>query len=174
MGERNIVLLGFMGTGKTTVGTLLASGLGMAFVDMDKVIEARAGKVISRIFAEDGEPHFRALERALVLELAGQEGLVIACGGGVVLNPDNVSDLGRSGLVVCLSAAPEVILKRVEKESHRPLLEGDERMQRILKILDARRPLYGAIPFQIDTTTLTPQQVVDLIRDRYAGDRPPA
>ena len=167
MPQRNIVLVGFMGTGKTTVGQRLAARRGMTFTDMDSVIEAREGKAISRIFAEDGEPRFRALERALVQELAGRSGLVIGAGGGVVLNPQNVADYSRTGLVVCLSATPEVILRRVERESHRPLLEGDEKMQRIVKILAARKELYGAIPFQIDTTNLSPEEVADRVVIEY-------
>jgi len=155
----NIVLLGFMGTGKTTVGKILARRLGMTLVDMDRVIEERTGRTISQIFAEDGEPKFRALERSLVKELSARQGLVIATGGGVVLNPDNVADFYRSGFVVCLMANPETILDRTAKESHRPLLEGGERAARITKLLESRRALYDAIAHRIDTTTLTPDEV---------------
>ena len=161
--QNNIILVGFMGTGKTTVGRLLARQLDMTFLDMDQEIEAREGRAISDIFAKEGEPHFRKLERALVRELSGRTGLVIGAGGGIVLNPENVADYARTGLVVCLTATPETILKRVEKESHRPLLEGDEKSKRILQILDARKHLYAAIPHQVDTTTLTPEQVVERI-----------
>ena len=159
----NIVLLGFMGTGKTTVGKILARRLGMTFVDMDMVIEERTGKTISKIFAEDGEASFRALERNLVKELSARKGLVVATGGGVVLNPENVSDFERSGLVVCLTADAEVILKRTASESHRPLLEGEERAARITKLLESRRSLYGAIPRRIDTAKLGPEAVADAI-----------
>jgi shikimate kinase len=140
----------------------------MEFVDMDDVIEKRAGKPISRIFAEDGEPHFRGLERALVRELAAREGLVIATGGGVVLDPNNVRDYRASGLVVCLSATPQTILARVAQETHRPLLEGDAKGQRILSLLAARQAHYGAIPYQVDTTSLAPQEVADRIAAWYA------
>ncbi len=159
----NIVLMGFMGTGKSTVGRKLAALSGMTFVDMDSLIEERAGKPISRIFAEEGEPHFRAMERALVRELAHRNGLVIACGGGVVLNPDNIADYGKTGLVVCLSATPEIILQRTATARNRPLLEEQDRRARILELLEKRRACYASIPHQVDTSTLSADQVVQAI-----------
>lgn len=161
--RKNIILLGFMGTGKTTVGRILAERFGMSFVDMDHLIEAKAGKAVSRIFAEDGEPHFRTLERDLVKELSAKQGLVIGAGGGVVLNADNVKDYARSGLVVCLTAGPDVILKRLAGDNSRPLLEGEEKAARILKLLESRRALYDAIPFKVDTSCRTPSEVVAVI-----------
>lgn len=157
--RKNIVLLGFMGTGKTTVGRLLAGQFRMTFLDMDQIIEERTGKTISRIFAEDGEPRFRALERELVEELSARQGLVIGAGGGVVLNPDNVRDFNRSGLVVCLTAEPGVILSRLSGDNSRPLLAGDEKGARILKLLESRRSLYDAIPNKVDTSSLAPADV---------------
>jgi len=165
--RRNVVLLGFMGTGKTTVGRALARRLKAKFVDMDAVLESRAGKPISRIFAEDGEPAFRAMERALVRELSRSRGLVIAAGGGVVLNPLNVRDFRRSGLVVCLSASPEIIYKRTHRQRHRPLLESGDKLRRIVRLLALRRPFYDAIPHQIDTSTLSPTAVVRRILALY-------
>lgn len=161
--QQNIVLMGFMGTGKSTVGKKLAARLGMTFVDMDTIIEERAGKPIPRIFAEDGEPHFRTLERALAGELSQRTGLVIACGGGVVLNPDNIRDYSRSGLVVCLTATPEVIFERTARARNRPLLEERDRMQRILDLLEKRRTLYASIPHQVDTSTVSAERVVETI-----------
>lgn len=165
--KRNIVLMGFMGTGKTSVGKKLASRLGMEFVDMDHVIEARAGKPISRIFAEDGEPHFRKMERDLTVELAARSGLVIGCGGGVVLNPDNVRDYQRTGLVICLTATPETIFQRTARAHHRPLLEEKDRLQRIKDLLEKRRALYEAVPNRVDTESLTTYQVVEVILRLY-------
>lgn len=160
---RNIVLVGFMGTGKSSVGKKLAKRLGMKFVDMDTIIEERAGKPIPRIFAEDGEPQFRAMERALAEELSHKHGLVIACGGGVVLNPDNIRNYSRTGLVVCLNATPEVIFERTSKANNRPLLEEQDRMQRIKDLLAKRKALYAAIPHQVDTTTLSTEEVAQAI-----------
>ena len=127
---------------------------------------APSGKSIPRIFAEDGEPHFRAAERDLVTELSARSGLVIAAGGGVVLDPDNISDFTRSGLVICLCATPESILDRVRHDTNRPLLAGSK-MEKIKQILTTRRALYNAIPNQIDTTSLTLEQVVQEIRTLY-------
>jgi dihydroorotase len=160
---QNIVLMGFMGTGKSTVGKKLAARLGMTFLDMDTLIEERAGKPIPKIFEEDGEPHFRALERTLTRELSQRNGLVIACGGGVVLNPDNIRDYSQTGLVVCLTATPETILKRTSRAKNRPLLEEPDRLKRILDLLEQRRHLYAAIPHQINTTTLPTGRVVEAV-----------
>ena len=164
---RNIVLVGFMGTGKTTVGRILADRRAFAFLDMDDMIVEREGKPIPRIFAEDGESHFRTTERALVRELAARSGLVIATGGGIVLNPDNVADFARTGLVVCLWAEPEAILRRVGNDANRPLLACDDKIGRIRELLAKRRPLYEAIPTRVDTTGLTPAAVSDLILALY-------
>jgi len=167
MHNLNIVLMGFMGTGKTTVGQILAKRLGLTFVDMDHIIEEWAGKPISRIFAEDGEPNFRQMERDLVKDLAAKDGQIIGCGGGVVLNADNVADYQRTGLVVCLTATPEVIFERTAKERHRPLLEEKNRLQRIVDLLEKRKALYSAIADQVDTVTLTPDQIADRIEALY-------
>ncbi|MFC1453053.1 shikimate kinase [Verrucomicrobiota bacterium] len=166
-GARNIVLMGFMGTGKTSVGKRLAERLGLSFVDMDDVIEEEEGKAISRIFAEDGEARFRECERRLVERLAARPDTVIATGGGVVLNPRNVEDYTRSGLVVCLSATPEVILGRVAQETHRPLLAGDGKRERILGLLESRQALYDAIPCRVDTSRMSIDAVVERILSLY-------
>ncbi len=164
---RNIVLIGFMGTGKTSVGHLLAQQLDLAFIDMDALIEEREKRPITEIFATDGEPYFRAVERGLVQELSGQEGLVVGTGGGVVLNPDNINDFEASGLVVCLQATPEIILDRVMHDTTRPLLNGDDKMIKILGILEKRQALYNAIPHQVDTNGLTVEEVAEEICALY-------
>ena len=164
---RNIVLIGFMGTGKSSTGRCLAERLGMRFVDMDALIETRAGKPISQIFAEEGEPHFRQLERALAQELAGQTGLVIATGGGIVLNAANIADFARTGFVICLQATPDMILQRVGHETHRPLLATGDKLGRIRELLEKRQALYDAVPHQIDTNGQTPDQVAERIVALY-------
>ena len=166
-GAPNISLVGFMGTGKTSVGKILAKRLNMSLMDMDSIIEDQAGKAISCIFEEDGEPHFRQLERDLVSELSNQREKVIAAGGGIVLNPDNLADFAHSGLLVCLSADPETIMDRIAKETHRPLLEGDDKRKSILAILDSRRELYGAIENQVDTSSLSTEEVADIVATMY-------
>ncbi|MBU4211505.1 MAG: shikimate kinase [Verrucomicrobia bacterium] len=156
----NIVLVGFMGTGKTTIGRALADQLKRDYVDMDIELEARAGKPIPRIFAEDGEPVFRRMERDLVVELSRRSNLVIAAGGGIVLNPDNIRDLSATGHVICLKATSDEIIHRVSGSNHRPLLEEGDKAGRILKLLMARQPFYDAIPAQVDTTGKTVAEVV--------------
>ena len=161
----NVVLIGFMGTGKTSVGKRVARRLNMRFLDMDSVIEQRQGKPISRIFADEGEAFFRDLERRLARELAVSEGLVVGTGGGIVLNADNLRDFERTGLVVCLSATPEAILARVGHSTHRPLLAGDDKIGTIRALLAKRQALYDAIPNQVNTTALSLDQVVaEIIR----------
>lgn len=161
--SRNIVLFGFMGTGKTAVARLLGKKLDRPAVEMDALIEEREGMEISRIFAERGEEYFRQLERKLVRELAGLRGRVIATGGGVVLDPDNIRDLSRSGLPVCLTARPGVILERIAGENHRPLLERSDREETVKKMLAARRSSYEQIPHQIDTSDLSVEEVVERV-----------
>lgn len=167
MGTRNIVLTGFMGTGKTVTGRALAARTGMELVDMDSLIEQRQGKTIPEIFAQDGEPAFRALERELVQELAQRDGLIISTGGGIVLNPDNIADFEKNGLVVCLTAAPETIFQRLENDTDRPLLSGDKKAQ-IGALLETRRPLYDAIVHQIDGDRLDPEARAEAILKLYA------
>ena len=159
--DANLVLVGFMGTGKSAVGRRAARRLGRMLVDMDALIEKRAGRSIPEIFRDSGEPCFRALEREAVRDLAAQRGLVIAAGGGVVLNPENPADLARTGVVVCLWADPDEILRRVGGDEHRPLLQAPDRRERIAKLLEQRRPLYEAIPDRVDTTGRTADEVTE-------------
>jgi 3-dehydroquinate synthase len=152
--DRNIVLTGFMGTGKTTVGREVAWRLGRPFVDMDREIEARAGKPVPRIFAEDGEAVFRKMEAELCVELAAERGMVIATGGGALIDPANRAAMAERSTIVCLTCAPEEILHRVRGggAGERPLLDcGDPRAE-IERLLAARRAAYAKIPWQVETT----------------------
>ena len=169
MAYKNIVLFGFMGCGKTRVGSEVADRLGLKFVDMDDLIVERAGKSIPEIFAEDGEVRFRQMERDLVRDLADAQGLVIATGGGVIKNPDNVTDLGRNGLLICLAAAPEVIYERVKDDTNRPLLNTPDRLATIRQLLAERQPLYNTIPNVIDTSKLSPEEVTSEIVRLFEG-----
>jgi shikimate kinase len=164
---KNLVLVGFMGAGKTTIGKWVAERLGMSFVDMDQLIEQRHGQSVSHMFKAKGEPFFRQLERSLARELSSKDGQVIATGGGIVLNPENMQDFSRTGVVVCLWAEPRVVYERTKRAGHRPLMEGDNRMGRIKKLLREREPLYKAIPDLIDTSNMGLEQVVDEVIRRY-------
>ena len=168
---RNIILVGFMGTGKTTIGRALADQLKRDFIDMDIELEARAGKSIPRIFAEDGEGVFRRMERDLVVELSRQGNLVIAAGGGIVINPDNIRDFSATGHVICLMAAPDEILRRVSRSDHRPLLEQGDKSECIRKLLQQRQPFYDAIPAQVDTTMKTVAEVVARVLEKIPSSK---
>ena len=161
--------MGFMGTGKSEVGRRLAQRLGRAFVDTDRLVEARAGKRIATIFAEDGEPAFRTLERAAVAEAAGRGGPVVAVGGGAVLDPENVRCLRAAGVLVYLTARPEIIMGRVGDGSNRPLLQGDPRAA-VARLLAERGPVYAAAEdITVDTSGRTAGEVVGEIQRALAG-----
>ena len=157
----NLVLVGFMGTGKTDVGRKVAARLNLTFLDTDDLIEERAGKKISEIFADDGEAHFRRLERDVVQDVARKDSHVIATGGGVVLDPANIQDFQRSGVVICLWAEPDVVFRRTQHAKHRPLMQSGDRRQRIETLLRQREPIYKAIPLRVDNTHTTVDQDVD-------------
>jgi shikimate kinase len=160
---KNIVLTGFMGTGKSTVGRLLAAQVGYRFVDTDAWIEAQDGRSLPTIFAQSGEAGFRRWETDAAEALAGQSGLVIATGGGLMLNPANAALLARSGPVFCLTARPETILARLQAdETERPLLNRPNPAQRIHELLAQRAEAYGRFP-AIPTDDLTPAQVAGQI-----------
>ena len=158
----NIILTGFMGTGKTTVGKLLAKRLQRPFIDTDALIVKRDGRSIADIFAQDGEAAFRAWERTVALELAQQQGLIIATGGRLMLDEENAAALSASGQVFCLTAVPQTILARVKNNAKRPLLNVPDPVARIQELLDQRRDAYGRFP-QIVTTGKTPAQVAQEI-----------
>jgi len=158
----NIVLIGFMGCGKTTIGRELRRLLGYPLADMDAIIEQRAGKPITRIFAEDGETAFRDLESGLLAELAGAEqpAQIIATGGGVVSRPENRVTLQRLGYVVWLIAPPNVIHSRTRHSNERPLLHGEDPITRISELLAQREPWYRQCAhLSVDTAGLSSREI---------------
>ncbi len=173
MPARNIVITGFMGTGKTTAGELVSRRLGRRFVDMDDILVERFGKPITAVFRDEGEEAFRTAEAQLCQELAAEHDLVIGTGGGALVNVESRDALAATGTVVCLHADETTLLERLALTSDRPLMQGEveERRQHIRRLLSQRRLAYGAIPYQIDTTGLTVEQVVDRILDSVAADR---
>ena len=163
--KTSIALIGFMGTGKTAVGQSLAKKLGRKFIEMDSLIEQKAGKSIPEIFQQDGEIAFRELEIEVAREVSGKRNLVIACGGGIVLNKINTDRLSNESVIVYLTAAPEVILKRVSRGgSKRPLLNVPDQTERIKELLKFRQPFYGrAADITIDTSKLDIDAVAEKI-----------
>ncbi|MGK0184351.1 MAG: shikimate kinase [Verrucomicrobiales bacterium] len=152
----NVVLIGFMGTGKSSVGEKVAAGLGFRFADTDALIETKAGMTIPKIFTEKGESEFRALETAVLQQLIGEQHLVIATGGGIVTVPENIPLLHQLGFVVLLSADEEVIFRRISANQNRPLLHTRNPRETISTLLAARNDLYKeASDLQIDTTELS-------------------
>jgi len=166
-----IVLTGFMGTGKTSVGKELSRKLGYQFIDTDVLIESREGKPVSLIFKENGEDYFRKLEQAVVREVSLMNNIVIATGGGVIKNRNNVENLGRRGIVIWLKADPGIILKRVMLEGgKRPLLEVEEPLKEINKLLTERKPLYTQADASVDTNYITPEETAEEILEMLALD----
>lgn len=160
---KNVVLTGFMGTGKSSVGKLLAYRLGKSFIDIDKQIEKEAGISIPEIFTKYGEEFFRAKEHEVVARIARYKNVVIATGGGVVLNDRNMECLRGKGIIICLSATPDVILERTSRRPTRPLLQCENPRQKITELLTKRQPFYEQADYVVDSSNLTPHQVTEEI-----------
>ncbi|HUV46203.1 MAG TPA: shikimate kinase [Dehalococcoidia bacterium] len=170
--KSNIALIGFMGTGKTVVGGVLAEKLGRSFVELDSLIEQRVGKSIPDIFQKDGEIAFRELEIEVTKEVSKDNNLVIACGGGIVLNKINIDRLRENARMVYLTASPEAILKRVSsEEGQRPLLEVDNPTLTIREMLSFRKPFYErAADITINTSKLDINSVAEQIINKLKDD----
>ena len=156
---KNVVLTGFMGTGKTVVGRSLAEELGYEFVDTDRLIEQKTGQSISEIFRDDGEAHFRKVEKEVIRQLSCREGLVVATGGGAVMDTENMVFLRQKGWLICLTASPETILSRLKEEPDRPLLNSSDRLSEIQRLLNFRRPCYDQVDYAIETDRMSVRQV---------------
>ncbi|MFC0213170.1 shikimate kinase [Paenibacillus chartarius] len=158
----NVVLVGFMGTGKSTVGTLAAARLGWSFVDSDAWIVQKSGMSIPELFAERGEAEFRRLETEAIRELLSGKGCVLATGGGAVLSAENRELMKEGGLVVALTASKEAIIERVQGDTNRPLLQGGVE-ERVTALLEARKGAYDFAEVKIDTERLSPEEVAERI-----------
>jgi shikimate kinase len=160
---KNIVLTGFMGAGKTAVGKELAHILGLKLVDVDTEIEKSEQITINEIFSQFGEPRFREIETAMIRKIAAGKNLIISTGGGAVLKPENMDTLHENGVVVCLMASPETILKRTSTSDDRPLLKVENPLQKINQLLTFRKPFYEKADIMIDTENKTPLQIAEEI-----------
>lgn len=159
----NIYLVGFMATGKTHIGKELARKKKWRFVDLDDLIELREKRKISDIFAREGQPYFRRLEKRILKEVAKEKKFVVACGGGAVIDPENIKIMKETGTIICLSAPLEVILKRSFGSSARPLLNVANPKKQIELLLKLRAPYYGRADKTIDTSKLSVKEVVERI-----------
>ena len=167
---KNIILTGFMGVGKTSVGTRLARDLGFVFVDTDELIEAEQKVTITEIFSSFGEQYFRDVEVRVIARTLESEGQVVATGGGAVIREENRKAFKENGVTVCLVARPEVIFERIRHETHRPLLQVPDPPGRIRELLAVRAPFYHQADFLIDTSDRTVDAVISEIKEkvRYA------
>jgi shikimate kinase len=161
----NIVLIGFMGTGKTTIAIELSHRLGMRYVSTDDMIEKKERRTINEIFTKSGEDYFRDIESAVIRDAACMDNLVIDTGGGAVLRDENVAYMKSSGIVICLAADDDVIMERTKKYKHRPLLNVEDPKRKIRDLLAKRAPYYAKADHTIDTGKLTARQVVDKIAE---------
>ena len=162
---KNIVLVGFMGTGKTAVGKLLAARLNRQRLCLDDMIEWKIGKPITEIFEQDGEAFFRKIEKDIVKAASHDKDVVIDAGGGVVIDEDNVKRLREHGIVICLRARPDVIYERTKGHLHRPLLNTPNPVESIKGMIDKREQYYNRADYTIDTSELTPDEIVEKIID---------
>jgi len=170
--KTSIALIGFMGTGKTAVGKTLAAKLGKELIELDSLVEQKAGKSIPEIFQQDGEIAFRELEIEAAKEAADKKNTVIACGGGMVLNKINIDRLRKECIIVYLKALPGIILKRTaDDKNERPLLNVSDRARQIRELLRFRQPFYErAADIEIDTSKLDIDSVAERIIENLRED----
>jgi shikimate kinase len=160
---RNIALTGFMAVGKSAVGRNLARRLRRRFVDLDKVIEKSEGMKVKEVFSRKGEPYFRQAEKRALAEVLLRDEQVIATGGGIIMEEENLQMLREKSILICLTATPEVILRRAGNGTRRPLLGGGNRAQRVTELLVQRAKNYARAHLCVDTTDLTVNEVVEQI-----------
>lgn len=159
-----------MGCGKSSVGRRIASQTGHRFIDTDEVVASHAGRSISRIFAEQGEAHFRDLETAALLELRETTGIVLATGGGIILREENRQALRSIGSIIWLDADPDILFERVSRNKRRPLLHSGNPRETFDALLTARRPVYeAAADFRIDSTGLSHDEVARIAVEKASN-----
>lgn len=164
---RNLALVGFMGTGKSSVGRLAAQRLGFAFVDSDGLIEKRCNQKVADLFAERGETWFREFERSLVQEFESYHSTVFSTGGGLSANENNLASLKRHALVICLWASPETIYQRVRRNTRRPLLLEPDPLAKIRRLLSERERFYRQADILINTEWRYAGQVAEQVVHQY-------
>jgi shikimate kinase len=168
--KQNIALIGFMAVGKSAVGRNLAKKLRRRFVDLDRSIEKTAGMKVKEIFAVRGEPYFRQLEKQILSEILKKDGQVIATGGGVVTDDDNLALLREKTILIGLTASIDTLLARAGNGAKRPLLKGANRRDRVAELMRQRESKYAQAHFTVDTSALTLEQVVDQIVAKLSAE----
>lgn len=167
MVNKNIFLIGFMGSGKSTIARLLAKETHKELIEMDETIEAEEGCSINQIFKTQGEIYFRDVESRLVMRIAEKGDAVVSCGGGTVLREENVLKMRENGIIVYLSATPETIYRRVRYSTHRPLLNGNMNVEYITQLMEKRLPMYeSAADLVIDVNDKEKSDIVFEILQR--------
>lgn len=161
--KTNIVLTGFMGTGKTAVGKRLAALLNKEFYDTDLEIETVTGMTIAQLYNKYGEVRLNSEEKLAINRLAQHENCVIATGGGVVLDNENIKLLSKNGIIICLSAKPDTIYDRIKRRNNRPLLKKGDIYSNILEMMAQREEMYKCADFYIDTSNLDFQEIIEKI-----------
>ncbi|MBN1901790.1 shikimate kinase [Candidatus Sumerlaeota bacterium] len=171
--EDNIILVGFMGTGKTVVGKELAQALDFKYIDTDLMIEAEAKMTIPEIFKNLGEDAFRKMETEALKRVSHLKKYVVATGGGIVMKNENIDLMKKTGMVICLTATPEIIYNRTRENSDRPLLQTPDPMKKIISLLKFRESQYQiAADFTIDTSNLAVKTIVETIISLWAKEEP--
>ncbi len=159
-------MIGFMASGKSLISRSLAKKMNRNVVSTDQLIEQREGCSIKEIFAQQGEAYFRRVEADVVAELAQREGIIIDCGGGVILNPDNVAHLKHNGVLVHLNIDPHIVADRVKASDKRPLLNVDDVLETVVRMMDERAPYYAQADISVDVSGLEPDEAADQIQER--------
>jgi shikimate kinase len=162
---KNIVLTGFMGSGKTAVGRILSERLNVEFVDMDDLIEKEQEMSIREIFSRFGEKRFRELEKEMAGRVSQEKNQVIATGGGVVLSSENMANLRKDGIIIWLVVSPEAVLKRTQSDGSRPLLQVNSPEKKIKELLEFREPFYAKADFKVETSDCSIDEVAGQILD---------
>jgi shikimate kinase len=168
---KNIVLTGFMGTGKTVVGKELARLLHRKLIDIDTEIEKSQKMTINEIFRRFGEPRFREIETEMIRNVSKKKNVIISTGGGAVLKQENVNALREAGIIICLMATHETILQRTSKNSQRPLLLVENPLERIKRLLEFRMPYYNKADIIVDTAEKTPLQIAEEIIEKIRNSK---
>jgi shikimate kinase len=163
---KNLILTGFMGTGKTEVGRELTRLLTMRLIDIDTEIEKSVKMSINQIFKQFGEQKFREIETEMIEKVSCEKNVIISTGGGAVLKQENVDALKKTGIVICLMAAPGTILRRTSESSERPLLQVEKPFEKINELLNFRKPFYEKADMMIDTEDKTPLQIAEEIIEK--------